>query len=119
VVPPEQAVWLPGGEIHSVHMTLGPVSTRSAFVWPDAVPGLPDLCQVLGMSPLMQHLLIEAADVPLEYDPASRDGLLFAAPWVRRRIVISRLERAAGHALAITSQSSPLNQRGHDRLCFG
>jgi len=78
VVPPEQAVWLPGGEIHSVHMTMGPVSTRSAFVWPDAVPGLPDRCQVLGMSPLMRHLLIEAADVPLEYDSASRDGLLMA-----------------------------------------
>lgn len=78
VVPPEQAVWLPAGEVHSVHMTMGPVSTRSAFVWPDAVPGLPDRCQVLGISPLMRQLLLEAVDVPLEYDPAGRDGLLMA-----------------------------------------
>jgi len=78
IVPPEQAVWLPAGEVHSVHMTMGPVSTRSAFVWPDAVPGLPDHCQVLGISPLMRQLLLEAVDVPLEYDPGSRDGLLMA-----------------------------------------
>ncbi|AXQ27826.1 AraC family transcriptional regulator [Solimonas sp. K1W22B-7] len=78
VVPPEQAVWLPAGEVHSVHMTMGPVQTRSAFVRPDAIPGLPDRCQVLGMSALMRELLLQAVDVPLEYDPASRDGLLMA-----------------------------------------
>lgn len=78
IVPPEQAVWLPAGVVHSVHMTMGPVSTHSAFIWPDSVPRLPKGCQVLGMSPLMKQLLREAVDVPLEYDPTSRDGLLMA-----------------------------------------
>ena len=78
VVPPEQAVWLPAGEVHSVHMTMGPMETHSAFVWPDAIPGLPQHCQVVGMSPLMRELLRESIDVPLEYDPQGRDGLLMA-----------------------------------------
>ena len=77
VVPPERAVWLPPGEVHDVQMSM-PVSTRSIYVWPDAVDGLPGDCQVLGMTPLMRQLLLEAVDVPLEYDLDGRDGLMMA-----------------------------------------
>jgi AraC-like DNA-binding protein len=77
VVPPERAVWLPPGEVHSVQMST-PVSTRSIYVWPDAIDGLPQQCQVLGMTPLMRQLLLEAVDVPLEYDLHGRDGLVMA-----------------------------------------
>ena len=78
VVPPERAVWLPAGEVHNVDMPQGPVSTRSAYVWPDAIQGLPQRCQVLGMTPLMRSLLLEAVDVPLHYDTQGRDGLVMA-----------------------------------------
>jgi AraC-like DNA-binding protein len=78
VVPPEQAVWLPPGEVHQVEMSGGPVSTRSAYMWPDALDGLPQKCLVLGMTPLMRSLLQEAVDVPLHYDLDGRDGLVMA-----------------------------------------
>jgi len=78
VVPPERAVWLPAGEVHDVAIIQGPVSTRSAYVWPDAIEGLPQCCQVLGMTPLMRSLLLEAVDVPLHYDTEGRDGLVMA-----------------------------------------
>ncbi len=76
VVPPERAVWLPSGEVHDVRTIQGPVSTRSAYIWPDAIEGLPQQCQVLGMTPLMRSLLQEAVDVPLHYDEHGRDGLV-------------------------------------------
>ncbi|WP_394838226.1 helix-turn-helix transcriptional regulator [Pendulispora rubella] len=78
VVPPERAVWLPAGEVHSVQMSLGPLRTSSIFLSPEASAGLPNTCQVLGMLPLMRSLLLEAIDVPLAHDPGGRDGLLMA-----------------------------------------
>ncbi|WP_394821175.1 AraC family transcriptional regulator [Pendulispora albinea] len=78
MVPPERAVWLPAGELHSVQLTMGPLTTSSVYILPDAAPGLPTTCQVVGMWPLMRCLLLEAIDVPLSYDPPSRDGLVMA-----------------------------------------
>jgi AraC-like DNA-binding protein len=77
VVPPDQAVWIPPGVEHSVRM-IGPVGTRSLYIDPDMVGGLPAKCQVLGMSPLMRCLVLAAVDVPLEYDYAGRDGQIMA-----------------------------------------
>ena len=78
VVPPQRAVWLPAGEIHNVQVLQGPVSTRSAYILPEALEGLLQRCQVLGMTPLMRNLLLEAVDVPLHYDADGRDGLVMA-----------------------------------------
>jgi AraC-like DNA-binding protein len=77
VVPPERGVWLPGGITHEVQ-SIGAVKVRSVYVEPDAVPGLPAECQVVGVSALMRSLLIEAVDLPLEYDRDSRAGLIMA-----------------------------------------
>jgi AraC-like DNA-binding protein len=76
VVPPEGAVWLPPGEVHNVRVISGVVYTHSAYLWPDAVEGLPGRCQVMGVSPLLRQLLVAAVDVPLHYDADGRDGLL-------------------------------------------
>ena len=73
VVPPQRAVWIPPGVAHEVLM-LG-VSTRSLYIEPGAVD-LGERCQVIDVSPLMRHLLMEAVEVPLAYDPSGRDGLL-------------------------------------------
>lgn len=74
VVPPQRAVWIPPGVAHEVLM-LG-VSTRSLYIEPVAAPALGDDCQVVGISPLMRQLLMEAVEMPLEYDEAGRDGVL-------------------------------------------
>lgn len=73
VVPPQRAVWIPPGMAHEVLM-LG-VSTRSVYIEPAAVD-LGDRCQVISVSPLMRHLLMEAVEIPQAYDETGRDGAL-------------------------------------------
>ncbi|WP_119304103.1 AraC family transcriptional regulator [Dongia deserti] len=77
VVPPAQGVWIPFGIQHSVR-TIGPVTTNSIFIEPDAIAGMPPSCSVLGISPLMRSLLLAAIDLPLEYEIDGRDGLIMA-----------------------------------------
>jgi AraC-like DNA-binding protein len=77
VVPPERGVWIPGGIIHDVQL-LGAVNVRSVYIEPGAVPGLPAGCRVVGVSALMRSLLLEAVDLPLEYDIDGREGLIMA-----------------------------------------
>jgi AraC-like DNA-binding protein len=78
VVPPERAVWIPAGVTHEFKVTVGPVSTRSLYVDDDAARDAPKQCQVVGISPLMRSLLIEAVDLPLDYVADSRAGLVMA-----------------------------------------
>ncbi|MHA6203144.1 AraC family transcriptional regulator [Dyella soli] len=75
VVPPRRALWIPPGVTHEVHMG-GRVSTRSAYVTPEAAraAGLSERCQVIAVSPLLHELLLEAVDLPAEYDLDGRDG---------------------------------------------
>ncbi|WP_201316551.1 helix-turn-helix transcriptional regulator [Dyella sp. EPa41] len=79
VVPPRRALWIPPGVSHEVHMG-GPVSTRSAYVTPEAAraAGLSERCQVIAVSPLLHELLLEAVDLPAEYELDGRDGRVMA-----------------------------------------
>lgn len=79
VVPPRRALWIPPGVSHEVHMG-GPVATRSVYVTPEAALGasLPERCQVIAVSPLLHELLMEAVDLPAEYDLDGRDGRVMA-----------------------------------------
>ena len=74
LVPPNRAVWVPGGVEHEMHARGQAVSNRSLYIQPDASPDLPTECCVIEVSPLMRHLIIEAIDIPLLYDEAGRDG---------------------------------------------
>ncbi|MCK9797616.1 AraC family transcriptional regulator [Pseudomonas chlororaphis] len=76
VVPPQRAVWIAPQVPHAVLM-LG-VSTRSLYIEPDAVPFNEAPCRVLNVSPLMRQLLLEAVDIPLEYETHGRDGVLIS-----------------------------------------
>jgi AraC-like DNA-binding protein len=78
VVPPERGVWIPAGIVHEVHITVGPVATRSLFVSAEAMPNAPRQCQVVGLSPLMRCLLVEAIDLPVDHAADSRAGLIMA-----------------------------------------
>jgi AraC-like DNA-binding protein/mannose-6-phosphate isomerase-like protein (cupin superfamily) len=74
VVPRQRAVWIPAGKPHKVRM-LG-VSTRSLYIEPAAAPRVGERSEVLEVSPLLRHLLIEAVDTPPEYALDGRDGML-------------------------------------------
>ncbi|MDE1172256.1 MAG: helix-turn-helix transcriptional regulator [Parvibaculaceae bacterium] len=75
VMPPQRGIWIPAGIEHAVHM-LGAVSTRSLFFEPDTIRDMPADCQVVEISPFMRALMLEAVDLPVDYDPDSRAGVL-------------------------------------------
>lgn len=77
VTPPQRGVWIPPATMHEVRM-LGAVSMQSLYLEPDTVPGLPERCQVVGISPFMRGLMTEALDLPAEYGAESRGGALMA-----------------------------------------
>ena len=75
VVPQQNCLWLPAGVEHEVK-AMGPMHTRSLYIEPDAVTGMPLQSQVLSVSPLMRSLLMESVYQPLEYEEDSRAGLI-------------------------------------------
>ena len=93
VAPPERAVWIPGGTPHAVKM-VGVVHTRSVLIEPGGCRSGAKTCEVVAVSPLLRQLLLEAFDVPAEYEPASRDGLLV-------RLLMAEIDRAAPEGFAV------------------
>ncbi|WP_144174774.1 helix-turn-helix domain-containing protein [Pseudomonas sp. Kh13] len=67
VVPPQRALWVPAGVSHEMHMR-GDVTMLNTYLDAAAAnrAGLPEHCQVFGVSPLLRHLF-EAA---LAIDPS-------------------------------------------------
>ncbi len=97
-VPAGRAVWIPAGVTHELRF-LAAVSTRSLYVAPDAA-GVPAQCRVVAVPPLARALLLEAVDLPLEYDEAGRDGLLMA-------LLLRELERLEPLPLALPFPAEP------------
>ncbi|WP_211859913.1 AraC family transcriptional regulator [Neoroseomonas soli] len=62
VISPEQAVWLPTGLRHRVGSLLG-AEFRSLWIADEAGEGLPASPTVFGVPPLLQALIIEAAEI--------------------------------------------------------
>ncbi|WP_312166654.1 helix-turn-helix transcriptional regulator [Phenylobacterium sp.] len=75
VAPPERAVWTPPTVPHAVKM-VGSVSTRGILLDPGACPALGDASRVIEVSPLLRSLLLAASELPREYAPDGRDGLV-------------------------------------------
>jgi hypothetical protein len=77
MVPAHQGIWIPAGLNHSITM-LSQVATRSVYLAGGAAEGMTKQYQVLGISPLLRQLLIEAVDLPAEYDPLGRAGKIMS-----------------------------------------
>ena len=77
LVPPHQGVWIPAGVRHSIAM-LSAVATRSVYLDETAARGMARHCQVVGVAQLLRQLLIEAVDLPSEYDRRSRAGRIMS-----------------------------------------
>ncbi|PNU03054.1 AraC family transcriptional regulator [Novosphingobium guangzhouense] len=93
VAPPERAVWIPEGVPHSVRMA-GAVQTRSVLVDGNLCPARGQVCQIVGVSPLLGQLLVAAADLPLEYEEDGRDGLVV-------QLLLAEINRAPVIPLAV------------------
>ncbi|WP_274370200.1 AraC family transcriptional regulator [Morganella morganii] len=74
VIPPSCGVWIPEQVAHETRMLN--VSTRSLYIEPAAKPRHAVSCEVVSVSPLLRQLLLEAVDIPAEYDIQGRDGML-------------------------------------------
>jgi AraC-like DNA-binding protein len=75
VMPPQRGMWIPPGVMHDVQM-LGAVSMQSIYLQPEMARGMPDRCQVVGISPFLRGLMAKALDLPADYDPDSHAGAL-------------------------------------------
>lgn len=77
IVPPQCAVWIPGGLPHSARGS-GETECYCLFVEPDAAPNLPRSCCTLAVSPLLRELLLTAAGFPECYPRDGREDRLIA-----------------------------------------
>jgi AraC-like DNA-binding protein len=93
--------------VHRVIM-LGPVQMRTLYIRQDVVPGLPEVCCLIEVSPLLRALILALIEEPLDYDRAGRAGQIAA-------LVLSELRFLKVPALHLPMPSEP---RLH-RLCAG
>jgi len=70
IVPPSQAVWIPGGMRHSVNPEVTS-EIRHLFVDPSCLHRFPDQCSVVEVSPLLRELILRVADFGNDYAPDS------------------------------------------------
>lgn len=57
VVPPNRAVWVPAGVVHSIEMS-GTVLVQTLYVHPSVKAALPKQCSAVNVSPLMKELIL-------------------------------------------------------------
>ncbi|MXO66436.1 AraC family transcriptional regulator [Altericroceibacterium endophyticum] len=73
IVPPQCAVWIPGGLPHTVFGS-GEVECLSLFIDPPESADLPKECCTITVSAFFRHLLLRANELPELYDPDGPDG---------------------------------------------
>lgn len=66
IVPPQCAVWIPGGVRHKVE-GVGPLECYCLFVEPDAIPTLSPTCCTVSVSPLLRELIFRCSMLPALY----------------------------------------------------
>jgi AraC-like DNA-binding protein/mannose-6-phosphate isomerase-like protein (cupin superfamily) len=62
VVPPQRAVWVPGGTDHRIRMA-GAVRMRTLYLDRGAARGMPAHCCVVAVSPLLRELILRAMEL--------------------------------------------------------
>ncbi|ATQ68991.1 MULTISPECIES: AraC family transcriptional regulator [Methylosinus] len=75
IVPPQCAVWIPGGLPHTVFGS-SDVECCCIFIDPRAAENLPLECCTIAVSSLLRQLLIRATELPEAYSVEGRDGRL-------------------------------------------
>src|SRR5215467_6073988 len=77
MVPPQRALWMPGGVRHWIVMQ-GAVTMRTLYLWPDAAAFMPASCHVVPVSPLLRELIVRATELPVHYDESGPAGHVVA-----------------------------------------
>ena len=66
IVPPQCAIWIPGGTRHSVK-GVGTLEVYGLFVDLACAPTMPEVCCTVSVSPLLRELLLRCARFPALY----------------------------------------------------
>jgi AraC-like DNA-binding protein/quercetin dioxygenase-like cupin family protein len=93
VVPPQRALWMPAGIVHSIVM-LGDTTMRTLYVRDDAAVAMPTGCRVLSVSPLLRELIVRATELPVQYDESGPAGHVVA-------LILAELEGLQSLALQL------------------
>lgn len=75
IVPPQSAIWVPGGVVHKITAT-GTIECYVAFVDPDAAPNLPSRCCTVSTTALLRELVIRSASLPMFYAEGGMESRL-------------------------------------------
>jgi AraC-like DNA-binding protein/quercetin dioxygenase-like cupin family protein len=93
VVPPQRALWMPAGIVHSIVMQ-GDTTMRTLYVRDDATAAMPTECRVLSVSPLLRELIVRATELPVQYDEGGAAGHVVA-------LILSELQGLQSLALQL------------------
>jgi AraC-like DNA-binding protein/quercetin dioxygenase-like cupin family protein len=100
VVPTYRAVWIPARVAHSITMS-GSVAMRALYLRPRLAKGLPRICCVVNVSPLLKELLLHACGFA---------ALARRIPWQRHLIEVT-LDQLARIQLVPLQLPQPLDPR--------
>ena len=89
IVPPQCAVWIPGGLPHTVFGS-GEVECISLFIEPPDAPKLPSECCTITVSSFLRHLLVRANELPERYDVDGPDGRIVSV--IFDELAVARVE---------------------------
>ena len=108
IVPPERALYMPGGVQHAVAMR-NPVEMRTLYIEPKANPELPEACTVITPSTLLKELIGALLGEPENYTQSER------GVWLGK-LVLDEVCRGRTLDLSIPMPSDPRLARVCDRI---
>ena len=108
IVPPDRAVYIPGGIPHRVSMR-GDVAMRTLYIEGAKIAGMPRQPAALIASDLLRELILAFLAEPVLYDEAGRGGLL-------ARLIFDEIREAIPQALAIPLPRDPRLKKLCDAL---
>jgi AraC-like DNA-binding protein len=103
IVPPERAVYMPGGVEHSVAMH-DDVEMRTLYIEPDSHHDLPDTCIVITPSGLLREMIGALLHEPNDYERNSR------GEWLSK-LILDEICQSKSLSLSIPMPADPRLQR--------
>ncbi len=93
IVPPDRALYMPGGQVHGVAMH-GPVEMRTLYIDRTGMGDLPAKPVAFRASPLLRALVLALLEEPVAYEAGSRAARISA-------LILDEIARSSPLALSI------------------
>lgn len=108
VVPPQRAVWVPGGTDHAIRMS-GRVRMRTLYLEPDAIGGALDRCSVVTISPLLREIIVRIVAMQVAHPLGSPEERLI-------EVLLDELRSVEQTPLCLPTPADPRLRLVTDRL---